>query len=75
VITIYLARQRIPVVYTMIPMIFMIVMTGWAMVLNIGDFYASANWLLFVIGLCVFVLEIWMVIESIIVLRRMKSEE
>jgi len=75
VVTIYLARQDAPVVYTVIPMIFMIVMTGWAMAVNIGKFYASANWLLFVIGLCVFVLEIWMVAESVIVFRHVYVAE
>jgi len=70
VITIYLARQKVSTVYTAIPMVFMIIMTGWAMILNLQSYAAKANWLLFIIGLIVFVLEIWMIIEAIIVFRK-----
>jgi carbon starvation protein len=75
VVTIYLARKKINIAYSVIPMIFMIIMTGWAMILNIQKFYASANWLLFFIGLIVFVLEIWMIIESIAVLKSVYGKE
>ncbi|MCP4666198.1 MAG: carbon starvation protein A, partial [Deltaproteobacteria bacterium] len=69
------ARKKISIVYTCIPMIFMLFMTGWAMILNIQKFYSTANWLLFVIGLCVFVLELWMILESIVVLKTVYAKE
>lgn len=69
VITIYLSRQKVNVLYTAIPMVFMIFMTGWAMIINLRDFYAAYNWLLFSIGLAVFALEIWMIVESVLVMR------
>ena len=75
VITIYLARKKINIAYTVIPMIFMVIMTGWAMIINIGRYYSSANWLLFCIGLIVFVLEIWMIIESIAVIKTVYAKE
>ena len=75
VVTIYLARRKINIAYTCIPMIFMIIMTGWAMIINIGRYYSSANWLLFVIGLAVFLLEIWMIIESALVLQSVYARE
>ena len=75
VVSIYLGRKKVSMVYTGIPMVFMIVMTGWAMMLNIQKFYNTSNWLLFIIGLSVFVLEIWMIIESIIVLKVHYGEE
>ena len=75
VITIYLARRKINIAYTAIPMVFMIAMTGWAMVLNLRDFYNTSNWLLFTIGLAVFALEIWMIIESVIVLQTTYGKE
>ena len=75
VITIYLAHKKSPVGYTMIPMVFMIFMTGWAMIINLKNFYASSSWLLFFIGLATIILEIWMIIESVIVLKRVYGEE
>jgi carbon starvation protein len=75
VITIYLARRKISIAYTAIPMVFMIIMTGWAMVINIQRYYSSSNWLLFIIGLAVFLLEVWMIIESIVVFKNVYGKE
>ncbi|MBW2671569.1 MAG: carbon starvation protein A, partial [Deltaproteobacteria bacterium] len=75
VVTIYLARKKVSIAYTGIPMVFMIFMTGWAMILNIQKFFNTSNWLLLCIGLIVLVLEIWMIIESIIVLKAHYAEE
>ncbi len=75
VITIYLARKKTPVAYTMIPMAFMIIMTGWAMIINLKNFFVSGNWLLFFIGLCTMFLEIWMIIESLVVFNKVYGKE
>ncbi len=66
VLTIYLVRRNVPTVFTVLPMIFMIIMTGWAMLLNLDKFYSTGNWLCFMIGLCILFLEIWMIIEAVI---------
>ena len=73
VLTIYLARKRINIAYTALPMIFMVLMTGWAMIVNLRDYFISSNWMLFGIGLAVFVLEVWMIVESSVVLRKVYS--
>ncbi len=75
VITVYLAKKGKSLIFSGIPLIFMLFMTGWAMILNLEKFYNKGNWFLFVIGLIVFLLEIWMVIESIIVISRHKQEQ
>jgi carbon starvation protein len=75
VITIYLAKKKISTVYTVIPMIFMAIMTGWAMVLNLEKFFTTSNWLLFLIGLAVFFLEIWMIIECVVVMKKVYGVE
>ncbi|MDY6974200.1 MAG: carbon starvation CstA family protein [Thermodesulfobacteriota bacterium] len=69
VTTIYLARRRINIAYTGIPMVFMVFVTGWATTLNIQKFHATSNWLLFIIGMAVFILEVWMIFESAVVLK------
>jgi len=70
IVTIYLAKKRVSTVYTLIPMVFMTIMTGWAMLINLGDFYRNSNWLLFTIGVSVFILEVWMILESALFLFR-----
>lgn len=68
VITVWLARQGKRIIYTAIPMVFMVAMTSWAMVYNLNTFFGAGNWLLFAIGATILVLEIWLVIEGFLVL-------
>ncbi|MBT8042279.1 MAG: hypothetical protein KJN98_03850, partial [Pontiella sp.] len=72
VITVWLAKSGIPIVFTALPMLFMIVMTGWAMKINLTTFFAQGEWMLFGIGSIITVLEIWMVVEGVIVLFRLR---
>lgn len=60
--------------HALIPMAFMLFITGGAMLIRLEGFYAEANWLLFSIELVVFVLEIWMIIESVMVLTNLHPE-
>jgi carbon starvation protein len=79
VITVYLARKKVNSLYTAIPMVFMIAMTGWAMYYNVVQFMgdkakgAPPNILLLVISLLIIAFEIWMIIESVIVLKKAYS--
>jgi carbon starvation protein len=77
VITIYLSKQKIAIRYTVVPMIFMIIMTGWAMLLNLITYISDQKWLLAVIGTIVFVLELWMIIEAVLFLKnhRIKNQK
>ena len=74
VITVWLARRSTAIYYTAIPMVFMIAMTGWAMKINLVNFYTQQNWLLFSIGLIITLLEIWMVVEGLIVLAQLNRK-
>ena len=69
VITIYLARRKIKIAFTAIPLVLMVFITIWAMAINIQKYYLASNWLLFSIGLVVFVLQTWMIIESLVVFK------
>lgn len=73
VITVYLVRRRSNPWVAAIPMVFMVVMTSWAMVMNIKNFAKTHNTLLFTIGTIVFILMIWLIIEAIIVLSKAKE--
>lgn len=75
VATVYLVRKRRPYFVTVIPLIFMIVMTGWAMMRNISRFASTGNALLFTIGLIIFLLEIWLIIEAIVAIAKAKETE
>jgi carbon starvation protein len=73
VITIYLVRQGVAIIYTALPMVFMILMTGWAMYYNVVRFYNEGSWILLAISVIIVFFEVWMIVESISILRRTKS--
>jgi carbon starvation protein len=68
VITVYLAHKKVNIIYTVIPMIFMIIMTGWAMFATVMQLYQQQKTLLVCIGFIIIVLEIWIILETIITL-------
>ncbi|MBN2641993.1 MAG: carbon starvation protein A [Victivallales bacterium] len=70
VITIYLAKNRKPVIYTALPMVFMIIMTGWAMIINLEAFWIAKNVILIILSLLIMFFELWMIVESVIILRK-----
>jgi carbon starvation protein len=72
VITVWLAKKKINILYTALPMVFMIAMTSWAMKINLSNFYQTEKWLLFGIGLIISILQLWMITEGVIVLVRLK---
>jgi carbon starvation protein len=69
VITVYLFKRGKPIVYTGIPMIFIIVMTGWGMIINSMNFYMSRDWLLFAVNCIIMFFVIWMIVEVVRVIR------
>ncbi len=70
IITVYLKKKKAPLFYVAIPMAFMVLMTGFAMLYNILDFFKKHNILLLLIGIAVFILEVWMIIEAMVVLKQ-----
>ncbi|RKX95031.1 MAG: carbon starvation protein A [Spirochaetes bacterium] len=75
VATVYLVRKKKPFVITLIPLIFMIIMTGWAMIRNINNFAKTSNGLLLTIGVIIVLLELWLIIEAIITLSKAKETD
>jgi carbon starvation protein len=74
VITVWLARKKVNIAVTAIPLVFMITMTCWAMKINLETFYIGGKWLLFSIGAIITVLQLWMIIEGLIVLAKLKQK-
>ncbi|MCK5236030.1 MAG: carbon starvation protein A [Deltaproteobacteria bacterium] len=73
-ITMYLVRIRKPVYYAFIPMIFMLVFSSWAMLINLKGFIEAGNWLLIVFGSGIIVLELWLVLEALLALKITRRE-
>jgi carbon starvation protein len=73
-ITLYLLQRRKPVVYTLLPMLFILAATLTAMALNLVEFWREGILLLLATGAFLFILAVWLTIEAWITVRRYRSE-
>lgn len=68
VLVFYLLRRGLPVWFAAAPMALMLLLPGWAMLHQIVyDFWPAGNWLLVGFGAVILVLQLWMVIEAILI--------
>lgn len=79
-VTIWLKRQGRAIVYTLIPMIFLMAMTLWAMVEQVvfdwsGYSGNEANMLLFVFGAVILGFTIWIILEAVTLIRKEQPVE
>lgn len=70
VVSVYLYQQRRVVWYTLIPMLFMLEMTTWAMGWNLIQFYHQQKWSLFVTTVIVLAMAVWLVVEGVLAFLR-----
>ena len=69
VITLFLFSLKRRIWVTMVPLAFLLVMTAWAMVINMIGYWTSETWLLFGVGGLIFVLVLWLVFEALAAIR------
>jgi len=68
VVTVYLYKKGKPTVYTLVPMVFMVVMTIYAMVYNIRSFLTAEtrNYPLIIVAILVLGMALWLCVEAFI---------
>ena len=69
VITLFLFSLKRNIWVTMVPLGFLLVMTTWAMVINMIGYWTSETWVLFGVGGVIFVLVLWLVFEALAAIR------
>jgi carbon starvation protein len=72
VATIYLFAIKRPTKFTLYPAIFMLIVTIWALIWQITNFLPQKQYLLGTIGIILLCLAVFMVIESIMVIKKQK---
>ena len=78
VMTFYLWRRNKPIGFVLIPMIFMIVLPGWALIWQLfnaqsGWWYSSDKYLVATIGTITLALQLWMVVEAMLIWPKAKG--
>lgn len=80
VITVWLARRRVPAWVTAVPMVFMLVMTAWAIIELVRQFLrpldagGPVQWHLVAVASLMLALEVWIVIEGVAVFLSRRSD-
>src|SRR5690606_8960480 len=70
VLALLLWRMGRPVVYVVIPLVFVVTMTTASMVYNIMSYVQQGNILLVVVGTLVLALNVWLILEGMLAARR-----
>jgi carbon starvation protein len=75
VLTVYLYRKGRNILFTLIPLIFLIIMTSTAMILSLNDYIKSGNWVLSVLSMLLLSFSAWITLEAINVVRNLKNKD
>ena len=70
IISLFLLALRRKAWVTLVPMAFLLFMTTWAMVLNLSRYVADRQPLLMGVGAVIFILELWLILEAVVAVRR-----
>ncbi|AHY47667.1 Carbon starvation protein predicted membrane protein [Rubrobacter radiotolerans] len=68
-----LASGRNPLA-AIIPLVFLLTMTSWALLINLGNFFRDGAWLLLVLDIIIFVLAVWLIVEAVAAMNRVRRE-
>lgn len=69
VVAVWVTRRGRNPVAVLAPLVFLLVMTTWALVLNLHNFVEDEQWVLAPLDAIIFVLAIWLVVEAALSLR------
>lgn len=75
VITVMLVRLGRPMYYTLLPLIFLLIMTVFALIVQLKGFYDKGDWFLLTLDLVVLVAAIWIALEASASLSKIKKEQ
>jgi carbon starvation protein len=73
VVSFWLWRRGIPVFFTVIPMVFMLLLPGLAMFTDVVKWWDKGQFLLVGVAVFIFALEVWLIIEAFLLWPRVKG--
>ncbi len=72
VLSVYLFRKGRKVLYTLIPMVFLVIMTSIAMIMSLGEFIKSRNWVLTILSILLLSFSFWIMLEAVVAIRKIR---
>ena len=75
IICVILTRLRRPTWPVLIPLLFVLVVSLWAAVVQVRGFWETQNWLLLIIDLIIIVAAVWVTVEAFAAMNRARRED
>nr|WP_281067176.1 carbon starvation protein A [Brachybacterium fresconis] len=75
ILAVMLMRKRRPVLPIMIPLVFVLFISVYALIIQLGGFIAEGNWLLLVLDVIILIAAVWVIVESAVALNRARHAE
>jgi carbon starvation protein len=69
VIAVWVTKNGRSAMTQIVPLTFLLVMTVWALFINLREFVSNRDWLLAPIDLAIFVLAVWLIVEAVLAIR------
>ncbi|MBL7112990.1 MAG: carbon starvation protein A [Bacteroidales bacterium] len=73
IVTIYLFFRKKNILYSVIPMVFVLFVTLWASITNLISFFGKQDYLLVAISIIILILTGWLLVSGILALNKRKS--
>ena len=70
ILAVMLVRKRRPVLPILIPLVFVLFISVYALIIQLGGFLADGNWLLLVLDVIILIAAVWVIVESAVALNR-----
>lgn len=65
-VSVFLFKLRRPIIYTIVPMAIMLLMSVWAMLLSLQQFYLEGKWSLAAVSIIVLIMSAWLAVEAVL---------
>ncbi|QZY28075.1 carbon starvation CstA family protein [Nocardioides coralli] len=75
VVAVWVAKRGRNPVAVVVPLVFLLVMTSWALLVNLKNFVDAGEWVLAPLDAIIFVLAMWLIVEAALVVQRMRRGE
>ncbi|MQA27778.1 MAG: carbon starvation protein A, partial [Micromonosporaceae bacterium] len=73
VIAVWVTRNRRNPIAVLVPLVFLLAMTTWALFIQLGEFVAAGQWVLAPLDAIIFVLALWLIVEAAIALWKART--
>nr|WP_265575429.1 carbon starvation protein A [Glycomyces albidus] len=64
VIAVWVTKRRSNPIAILVPLVFLVGMTVWALIVNLGNFIEQGEWVLAPLDAIIFALAVWMIVEA-----------